>query len=298
MRTTPATTYRNAMADIERASDRLLEFQRQVSSGKRIQRPSDDPAGTSQLISERADIAGVEQYQRTSDSATSRLIVADTALSDMVDRLTQAQVSIVAAQGSTASAGQREVAAQTLEGIRDALMGDLNTQFQGIYIFAGADSTNPPYVAGAGGTVSAYQGSTREVAVDIDKTRAVTVSFDGSAISSGGAASDIFAVLNSAAAAARAGDGAGLAQALNAIGAAFSRATEAQTRVGTGLANIEAQQPQLVDRRLAAGARANKLEQANMADAITGMSQADAAYRAALGATSQITRQSLMDYLS
>jgi len=44
-------------------------------------------------------------------------------------------------------------------------------------------------------------------------------------------------------------------------------------------------------------ARIAKLEDADLASAITGMTQADAAYRASLSATSRITQLSLMDYL-
>ena len=69
-------------------------------------------------------------------------------------------------------------------------------------------------------------------------------------------------------------------------------------RVGNNLAAMESLQTQFTDRRLAGRARVAKIEDADMAEAITGMSQADAAYRAALGATAQITKQSLMDYLS
>jgi flagellin-like hook-associated protein FlgL len=68
-------------------------------------------------------------------------------------------------------------------------------------------------------------------------------------------------------------------------------------RVGTSLAAIDAQHLQLTDREIAVRARIASLEDANMAEAITGMNQADAAYRAALGAASRMTQLSLLDYL-
>jgi flagellar hook-associated protein 3 FlgL len=298
MRTTETTIFRDSLSSIERASERLLDYQRQVASGRRITRPSDDPVGAAAAIGERSELAAIEQYTRTGDSAMARLRVADTALSDVIDRLTQAQTAIVGAMGTQKSDVEREAAAQTLEGIRQSVLSDLNASFQGVYLFAGANSIAAPFTTGPGGVVSAYQGSTQEVMVDIDGNRAVTIGIDGSAISQGGAAASVFAALDAAAAAARAGDHAGLQQALADLGAAFDRTTAAQTRVGTTLAAIDAQQATFVDRRLAGQARVSKLEDANMAEAITGMNQADAGYRAALGATSQIARRSLMDYLS
>ena len=80
MRMTAASVYRDSIASMERTSQRLLEFQEQVQSGKRINRPSDDPDGLAAAIGERAEVAAIEQYTRTGDSVTSRLTVLDTAL--------------------------------------------------------------------------------------------------------------------------------------------------------------------------------------------------------------------------
>jgi flagellar hook-associated protein 3 FlgL len=296
MRMTAATLYRDAAASMEQTATRLVEFQKQVETGKRINKPSDDPGGTAIAVGERAQLAAVEQYTRTSDSTTSRLSVLDSALSDMIDRLSAAQTTVVAAQGTEKTAADRESAAQALEGIKQALVSDLNTSFQGAYLFAGADSVDPPFVL-SGTTVSAYQGSTREVDVDLDQTRRATIGLDGSAISQGGAASDVFAVLDSAIAAARAGDNVALGQASTDLSAAFDRTSMVQMRVGANLSSIDALQGQLSDRRLAGQARISKIEDADLAQAATGMNQAQQAYQATLAATTRIGQLSLMDYL-
>jgi len=296
MRITAATIYRESTLALERTSERLLEFQRQVASGRRLARPSDDPSAAATSISERGRLGGVEQYSRTADSVVARLSVVDSALSDVIDRLTQAQATVVSAQGSGKTPAEHEAAAQTLEGVKDAILADLNTVFRGTHVFAGADAGTAPFAVAADGTVSAYQGSPLEIGVDIGERRQVIIGFDGSAIA-GTAGVDVFGALDSAIAAARAGDGDLLQQALVDLGAAFERATAAQTRVGTSLAEIDAQRVQLSDRRLAGLTRLSALEDANLAEAITGMTQADAAYRAALGATGRTTQLSLMDYL-
>ena len=296
MRMTAATLYRDAGASMEQAAERLLDFQTQVQTGKRINKPSDDPGGTAIAIGERAELAAVEQYSRTSDSTTSRLQVLDSALSDIVDRLSAAQTAVVGAQGSEKTAADRESAAKTLEGIKQALVSDLNTSFQGAYLFAGANSVAAPFVI-SGTLVSAYQGSTREVQVDLDQNRRATIGLDGSAISKGSAASDVFTVLDSAIAAARAGDNAALGQAVTDLSAAFDRTSMVQMGVGANLAAIDALQGQLSDRRLAGKARISKIEDADLAQAATGMNQASQAYNATLAATTRIGQVSLMDYL-
>lgn len=297
MRITAATLYRDSNAAIERTSEQLLEYQRQVSSGKRIGRPSDDPSGTATVITERSEHATVEQYERAADSVTARLTVVDTALSDIISRLTHAQTAALAARGSSVTPVQREAAAQAIEGTRQAIFEDLNTTFHGAHLFGGADALAPPFSV-SGGVVSAYQGSGLEVEVEIDKGRDVVVAIDGGRIAQGGAAQSVFAVLDALAVAARAGDHAALGQGIDDLKAAFERATIVQSSVGTDLASIETHRSQLSQRKVATETRIAAAEDADVAAAITGMAQADTAYRTALAATGKITKNSLMDYLS
>ena len=67
--------------------------------------------------------------------------------------------------------------------------------------------------------------------------------------------------------------------------------------MGTDQKALEDQRLQLTDETLGAKARLSKLQDANMAEAISAMSRAEAGYQAALGATATITRVSLMDFL-
>ena len=146
---------------------------------------------------------------------------------------------------------KREIAAQTLEGIRNLVQADLNTSFRGAHLFAGTDPTTPPFVTDLAGLVGPYQGSAREMSVDIDETRSVTSGLVGSSISQGAAKTDLFSVIDAAAAAARTGDGHALAKAYADLRDAFTRAAQAQMRVGISLAAVAAHQPHLIDRRLA-----------------------------------------------
>src|SRR5699024_1375090 len=109
--------YKNGIDNIEQAGSRLADFQRQVSSGKRIERISDDPTGAVGALAERNQMAQIDQYQQSGDSADSRLTILDTVMSDIVTKLTSAQSSATSALGSTAGVEQRTAAAQQLAGL-------------------------------------------------------------------------------------------------------------------------------------------------------------------------------------
>jgi flagellar hook-associated protein 3 FlgL len=297
MRITFASQFRDGAAGIQRASEQLLEAQRQVSTGKRLDKISVDPSGAATAVAERNALSAVEQYERTADSSASRLKVIDTVLSDIVDKLTKAQTSAMSGHGTTKTTVQRDAAAQELRGLKTSLLDDLNTMFHGTYVFSGISSTTKPYTEGAGGVVGPYAGSATEMSVDVGDGKTVKVAMDGSTIAQGGASQHLFDTLDDLIAAVSAGNDAAITTGLQELDAAFTRVTGVQSRLGTDMAAIDAEKLRLTQVKLSTTERLSKVEEANMAEAITNMSNADAAYRAALGAVSTSTRVSLLDYL-
>lgn len=297
MRISFQTGFRHALADIERTSEELARRQREVSSGLRLQAPSDDPTAAVGAVSENAALGAIDRYVRAADSVGARLTVVDTVLGDIVEKLTQAQAVATGGLGDTPTTAQREAAARELAGIRDALFGDFNTNFRGVYVFSGTASTTPAFQRNLDQTVGAYQGNTATIAVDIDRTSSVQVTFDGNSIAQGGEARNVFEVLETLRADILAGDTPAIEAGIADLRKAFDRAVRAQTQVGTDQKALEDQRLRLTDEKLGAQERLSKLTEANMAEAISAMARAETGYKAALGATATITRVSLMDYL-
>jgi len=296
MRVTFNTTFHDSADAIARNAIELAARQREVSSGRRIHLPSDDPNGTAAAIAERAEMATTDRYRQAADSVVSRLSVVDTALSELSNQTSAAKVSVMSARGSTVSATQREFAAKQLEGVRDAVLSVMNTEFRGTYVFAGNEASTRPYDR-AGDVISAYQGGDDPILVDIDRQTAVGVGIPGSGIMQGGDAEDLFAVLDGLIAAARSGDGSALESGIAALDRADARIASAQMSVGTDLADVDVQKQQLDTRHLASLSRLSSLEDANLAQSISAMTKAETAYRAALGAVNSTQQLSLLDYL-
>lgn len=296
MRITFNSQYRDSSAAIAQAQEHLIEMQRQVATGKRVGKSSDDPTAAADAVNTRAELAGVEQYARAADSATSRLAVVDSVLSDLVEKLTAAQSATMSARGSAKTPAQREAVAKQLEAIRADVLDNLNTSFRGAFVFSGATSTTRPFVEGGGGVVGAYAGSGTEVESDVG-SQDIPISFDGDAIAKGSDSAHIFDALDDLITAVRAGDDTGMGDGMDALSRAFDRTTTAQSRVGVAIQALEGEQARLQEFKLAATTRLSKLEDADMAEVIAGMTRADSAYKAALGAAATAARVSLLDYL-
>lgn len=296
MRVTFNTGMASLLHEVNGVAERLKARQLEVATGKRVQVPSDDPAATVGIVSENATVQTLDRFARTADSAEARLRVTDSVLTNLVDELQSALTQAAAGRNSTLTQESRNATALAITGLRDSILSTVNTQYQGGYLFSGGRSTTAPYTK-TGSTVSGYQGDTTIVSVDISRSRSVAVTVNGDAVLRGTDASDVFSVLTSLATAVQNGDSNAIDQGIGALNRAFTRATEAQSRVGTDLAAIAEEQARLGETKRASNARRATLEDANLAEAISGMNAAQQSQQATLAVLGQTNRLSLLDYL-
>lgn len=296
MRITFNASFESGTRAIQQAAEALSEAQRQLATGRRVGRISQDPLGTVGAIVEHATLDRIEAYQGASDTAAYRLGLADNVLTDIINQLTAAQTTALAARGSAQTQAQRDAAANELLAIRDALMGDITTKFQGAYLFSGSNVTVAPYVV-TGLGISAYQGDNDASTIEIGNSRTVASTFDGAAIFQGSDSAHILDVLTDLAAALSTNDQAAIDTGVQAVNRAFDRATNAQAAVGNDLRDVDETRTFLSATRTQAITRLSGIEDADLAQASARLAQADTAYRAALASVSSLGRLSLMDYL-
>ncbi len=297
MRVTFGSTTAISLADLERVASDLAKYQQQVSSGKRVSVPSDDPGAMADSVRQNADIASVDQLTLTADSANSRLTVADSVLTDLVNQLTTAQSTVAASLGSTQTASQRDALAQELAGLRDAIFSDMDTKYSGSYLFSGGLGETAPYAKNADGSISAYHGDSNPMSVDVAQNQSVPISFDGGAMMQGSDTEDLFTAFQSLITAVQTGDQAGMTAGQTALTNAFDRVTATQSAVGANLNAISNQKARLSSMKLADQSQLSTDVDANMAESISNMQQANTAYQAALSAVASSSKLSLLDYL-
>jgi flagellar hook-associated protein 3 FlgL len=290
------TAYEEGTRALNRAATTLTDAQRQLSSGRRINSPSDDPLGTSTAITEHSTLTRVDAYTRAADAVSARLVLADTALSDIVTQLTAAQSAALSARGSSTTLAQRQAVASELLAIRDSILSDINTQLQGTYLFSGSNVLVAPY-APAGPGLSPYQGDSSTTRIEVNSGRAVEGTFDGGAILQGGDPQHILDALTDLATAITAADANGIANGVAAIERAFDRATLAQSQVGNNLRAVDDVRVQLTAVRTTSVSRLATIEDADLAAVSAQLAQGETAYRAALAALGHSLNLSLLDFM-
>src|SRR5690606_6356348 len=116
---------------LQTAAQELAKAQRAVTTGKRVNVASDDPLGARKIVQERAELAALDAYQHSADTAASRLAAADTALSGLIDLYTQTLATAAAGRGTTATPSARDALAASIRGARDGVLTQVNAQFAG-----------------------------------------------------------------------------------------------------------------------------------------------------------------------
>ena len=286
---------RDGLSSINTAADTLARAQEQVASGRMNRLASDDPSAAQRAIGDHAELAALDSFTKTNDAVSARQSAVDSVLSDVIDKLTAALGTVASAQGTTATQAVRDAAAGAIQGIRDGVLGDINSNFQGTALFSGSKTDQTSYVL-VGGTWT-YQGDNTLVQASIERGRNVAQTWDGQAILQGSDPANVLTVLDNLATAITAGDAAGMTAGMTALQQAFGRATQAQSRLGADENSVADARTRLADLRLATDTQRSKDEDVNLAEAATRMSQAQVAYRAALSAVAQANQQSLLDYL-
>lgn len=124
----------------------LADTQEQLSTGKKIIRPSDDPVGAATVVRLTEEVDKLAQYQRNNDLVTGRLEQQESILSGVQDAAQRARVLIVQSGNGIFSDEDRRAIAAEIEQIRDQVFDAMNAQdAAGNFIFAGFQSTQEAF---------------------------------------------------------------------------------------------------------------------------------------------------------
>ena len=97
MRVATSFAYENSVAILQRRQAALVEGQEQLTSGKRVRKPSDDPAAAAQAERALAQIARSESIQRALDTSRQAMELTESALGAAGDLMQQARDQVMAA---------------------------------------------------------------------------------------------------------------------------------------------------------------------------------------------------------
>jgi flagellar hook-associated protein 3 FlgL len=170
--------FANGEAAIGSAQSQLMSTELQLSSGRQINTPSDDPVGAANATSLTSSISELHQYASNQSQAQLQLSMADSTMNSVANLIQDAQSKLVQAGDASYSDTQRAALAQGLQGDLNQLVGLANSSDgQGGYLFSGSMQSAPPFTQ-VGNTVS-YGGNSTLQALQVSQNRQLQVKFSG-----------------------------------------------------------------------------------------------------------------------
>ena len=282
----------SAFLGMQTSLDRLAKAQEQLSTGKLINRPSDDPTGAVSSMRFRVSVAEQKQYARNAGDAVAWLNQIDATLSSMTDQVRRGRdLALRGANEGSVGPQAREALAIEVEQIRAGLLQTANANYLGRPVFGGITAGSQAYdetgtYVGEPGAVMRTVGHGVKIRVDVEGPDVL-----------GPDGNNVFDDLQALADALRSNDQDGIRAAADALSAHQARITDVQSTVGARTNRVEQAQKAASDAEISLTASLAEIESTDLARATVDLQLQEVAYQAALAATARVMQPSLLDFL-
>ncbi len=312
MRVTDSMLQQTLLADTRRARQRLLRTQEQASSGLRINRPSDDPAGASRALALKGSLEQVAQLDRNIGQAEGRLAATDSALEESSQVLIRARELAIQGANGTLDATSRRLLAEEVATLQDRLLAAANRRTGGAHLFAGFASDAPPFTrAGAFGAAPpapavSFVGDSNEIEVETEAGTRLATTLDGRRVFLGdgdgdgspdAGREDLFDVVGDLWEALVSDDAVAVRNTLDRIDASQQQLLGERAKVGARMTRLEAARSERDRLELELRTELSETEDADSFRVYSELVQQETLLAASLDATARVLQPSLLDFL-
>lgn len=294
MRVPTMSIYNSSKFELNRTLTDYNKAASTVTTGKRIQSPSDDPVGYSQVMDIDSTLSQLNQLHDNINTGLEWLTNTETALDSVLDTILEAkQLSIAANNGIYNDEDYQTAAAQV-----DELLGQLvdfaNTNVNGHYIFSGTMTDTVPYAQ----PPVTYSGNDNAFTISTGVSSRIEVSYTGAEVfGDEEAGTDLFNLLITMRDDLATNSGGNLDVIMGELGTHFENVNNLISDVGIKTKRLETKESVVSDFELTLTEQKSNIEDVDLAEAATDLALRETAYQAALSATSSIISISLVDYM-
>lgn len=304
MRISTNTMYQSGINRITGLQAQQNSLQAQISTGKRIATPADDPVAAARVLEISNSQRINESYAEVRNTARTKLETTESSLTSITNLLVAAQSTLVSAGNGAYSNLERSFLATELKGTLDALIGMANTKdANGNYLYAGFRSDIAPFVPSPTG--ANYIGDSNQQMLKVDAQRQFAVNASGDAVFQANG-NDVFATLNDIVnllntpitdAATQATFSAGLATAIGNMQQSVDNILNVRADVGAKLNELDTLDVAGEDRNIQYAKSLSELQDLDYAEALSNLAKQQTVMEAAQKSFVSITQLSLFDFI-
>ena len=282
---------------IEQTEQAMQTAEEQVSTGLRVETPSDDPEAAAALVSNQTETANVDQYTSNAQTVEAMAEAGGAALSSINTLLTQAISLGTEGANGTVSASEQKTIATQIQGILADVVSDANTTFGGTAVFGGTANPTQAFVVDASSSTGySYQGNDGVNAVQVGSVESVQANIPGSTLFTNTNAS-VLGSLSQLATALESGNTGDIGTATNAVSAAQTYLSSQQVILSNASSQVQSQETYLSQEKVTLSTQENNLIGIDSAAADENLANAEEQNSSALAAAAKVLPTTLLDYL-
>ena len=295
LRVTPGMMHNTLMRNVNHNLIRLDNEQNMMSTGRKLNKPSDDPTGITYSLRYRSDLAMNEQYDKNIAQAKSQLDHTDTVLGQLNEMIQRAQELTVHALNDTNPQSSLDAIAIEIKQIYEQAVTVGNDSLNGKYMFNGQLTDKKPYDSATAGTQDT---DTQNFNVTVASGATLPINVTGNEVFGSSVDGDnLFKVLKNIQNALTTNNKTALSAAYNTLNQRFDKVTNVRSEIGARTNRVDLIDSRLQDLNYNLTSLQSKTEDADMAETIMKYNQDQSVYQASLSMGAKVIQQTLLDYL-
>jgi flagellar hook-associated protein 3 FlgL len=287
------------LSDLNSSLAALQRTSEEMSSGKTIQEPSDNPFGTSQVIELQSQLDGLSSYATNAKEGLGWATTSSTAMSSMASAVQRVRELLVQAANGTNSKSSLAVIGTEVEQLTETIKQDANAQYGGQYVFSGTATSTAPYELGEN---DAYHGNGSTISRALGPSSTVQVNTDVSTLlGAGGGDGKLLDTLRKITEHLKGGTTEDVAEIdstdLTSIDTGLETLASLQANAGSTVEQMQLSSTRIEGLQLAITSSLSNIDGANIAQVAIAYSNEQAGYQAALRVGASIMQESLLNFL-
>jgi len=182
-RITQESLNRTTLSNINLNYKKIQAIQEKLSSGKQINRPSDDPSGTRKVLGLRAEELQVQQFLDNTETAKEQINYTSNTLESLEELFSKIKNLAIQAGNDTLGQSDRNIIANELDELLESVLQNANTDNNGRYIFSGTKTLTSAFTAtrDSNGNITSvsYNGNNEEIKYQIGPNTFIQVNLPG-----------------------------------------------------------------------------------------------------------------------
>ncbi|MCM3567022.1 flagellar hook-associated protein FlgL [Neobacillus mesonae] len=298
-RVTQSMLNQNFLFNLNKSNKAMENYQNQFSSGKKINKPSDDPVIAVRSMYYRSSLNEIGQFKKNADDGMSWMTATDEALDEVTSVLQRVRELTVEGLNGTNDESSRSAIAAEIDQLKEHLGEISNTQMAGRYLFAGTDVKNPPYrtdPAAANSTKAFRNNNNEKLELQVGQNNQVQINVLGKNVFNNDGNGGIFKVLSDIAADFNSQSPTSDNH-LDKLDAQLDNLLKERSELGARMNRMELSMSRIDGLELSTTTMLSNEEDADLSKVIIDLKEQENVQRAALSVGARIIQPSLVDFL-